>query len=208
MKKDTAEKIGIMGGTFDPPHFGHFVIAQTAFEALGLGKVLFIPTGKIVYKDTCGEADGRHRFNMLKSVIDSNPDFELSDTELKRSGTSYTADTLTRLKEGEYKDAELYFLVGADSLDYMDKWYRPEVIFSLCTVAVAERRGFSSDEVENKIKLLNEKFGAKIIRLSMPMIDVSSTMLREMAGEGRSIRYLTHDSVIEYINKHNLYGGG
>ncbi len=208
MEKNAKKKIGIMGGTFDPPHFGHFAIAQTALESLGLHKVLFIPTGKIVYKDTVGEADGRHRFNMLKSVIDSNPDFELSDTELRRGGTSYTADTLMRLKEGDYKDAELYFLVGADSLDYMDKWYRPEAIFGLCTVAAAQRRGFSSAEINKKIKYLTERFGAEITRLSMPMIDVSSTMLRDMIGKGRSIRYLTDDSVIDYIKKHNLYGGG
>ncbi len=208
MEKGVNKKIGIMGGTFDPPHFGHFVIAQAALEQLGLDKVVFIPNGNIVYKDASGEAQSRHRFNMLRAVIESNPDFELSDIEISRAGTCYTADTLTQLKGGEYKDAELYFLVGADSLDYMEKWYSPDVIFGLCTVAAAERPGFEKSDIDKKISELTEAFGAKIERISIPLIGVSSTMLRRKLAAGESIRYLTHDSVIEYIKRHGLYGGG
>ncbi len=208
MEKGINKKIGIMGGTFDPPHFGHFVIAQAAFEQLGLDKVVFIPNGRIVYKDMRDEAQSRHRFNMLRTVIESNPDFELSDIEISRAETSYTADTLTRLKSGEYKDAELYFLVGADSLDYMEKWYRPDVIFDLCTVAAAERPGFDKIDIDKKISELTEAFGAKIEKISIPLIGVSSTMLRQKLAAGESIRYLTHDSIIEYIKRHDLYGGG
>ncbi len=208
MEKGVNKKIGIMGGTFDPPHFGHFVIAQAALEQLELDKVVFIPNGKIVYKDTPGEAQSRHRFNMLRTVIESNPDFELSDIEISRAGTCYTADTLTQLKRGEYKDAELYFLVGADSLDYMEKWYRPDVIFDLCTVAAAERPGFEKSDIDKKISELTKAFGAKIEKISIPLIGVSSTMLRQKLAAGESIRYLTHDSVIEYIKRYDLYGGG
>lgn len=208
MEKGVNKKIGIMGGTFDPPHFGHFVIAQAAFEQLGLDKVVFIPNGKIVYKDTRDEAQSRHRFNMLRTVIESNPNFKLSDIEISRAGTCYTADTLTQLKRGEYKDAELYFLVGADSLDYMEKWYRPDVIFKLCTVAAAERPGFDKSDIDKKISELTEAFGAKIEKISIPLIGVSSTMLRQKLAAGESIRYLTHDSIIEYIERHDLYGGG
>ncbi len=200
-------KIGIMGGTFDPPHFGHFVIAQQALEQLGLKKVLFIPTGRIVYKNT-GQAGGMDRYNMLRPVVDENQSFELSNIEIVRNGVTYTADTLRQLKDGEYSGCRLYFLVGADSLDYMDKWYKPEVIFSLCTVAVADRSGVPDAEIDIKIAELKNRFSADIVRLQMPHVDVSSTMLRERVKEGRSIRYLTHDGVIEYINKHKLYGGG
>ena len=207
MERIRTERVGIMGGTFDPPHFGHFIIAQVCLEQLDLDKVLFIPTGKIVYKKASGEADGTDRYNMLKSVIDSNPDFELSDVEIKQSETTYTANTLTRLKNGEYKNSEIYFLMGADSLDYMDKWYKPEVIFSLCTVAVVERPGISSSGLDEKIETLTKTYGARIERVLMPLVDISSTALRQRVKRGRSIRYLTHDSIINYIKQHNLYGG-
>lgn len=201
-------KIGIMGGTFDPPHFGHFVIAQAGLEQLGLDKVIFIPNGKIAYKDTSDEAKSRHRYNMLRSVIESNPDFEISDMEINRGEITYTSDTLTLLKDGGYKNDELYFLVGADSLDYMDKWHCPDIVFSLCTVAVAERPGFDSRGTDAKIRELTENFGAKIEKISIPLIGISSTMLRQRIRDGGSIRYMTDDSVIEYIKRHKLYGGG
>ncbi len=206
MKQNT-KKIGIMGGTFNPPHFGHFIIAQQCYEQLGLDKVLFIPTGKIVYKDMECDPGGMHRYNMLKPVIDANPHFELSDTEISQSEPSYTANTLRKIKSGEYSGSELYFIVGADSLDYMDKWYKPEVIFSLCTVAAAVRPGIDEDRTERKIAELTQRFSARIVRVLTPYVDVSSTRLREYLRQGRSIRYLTHDSVIEYINKNKLYGG-
>lgn len=206
--EQNAKKIGIMGGTFNPPHFGHFIIAQQCYEQLGLDKVLFIPTGKIVYKDTACDPGGFHRYNMLKPVVDSNPHFELSDTEILQSGTTYTANTLRKIKSGEYSGSELFFIVGADSLDYMDKWYKPEVIFSLCTVAAAVRPGIDEDRLKRKIAELTQMYSARIVRVSTPYVDVSSTQLRESIMGGRSIRYLTHDSVIEYINKNKLYGGG
>ena len=207
MEQVRKERIGIMGGTFDPPHFGHFIIAEVCLEQLNLDKVLFIPTGKIVYKKASGETDGTDRYNMLKSVIDSNPDFELSDIEIKQSETTYTANTLTRLRDGEYKDSEIYFLMGADSIDYMDKWYKPDVIFSLCSVAVVDRQGISSQSLDEKIDALTRNYGAEIVRVQMPLVDISSTALRQRVKDGKSIRYMTHDNIINYIEQHNLYGG-
>ncbi len=204
----TFKKIGIMGGTFDPPHFGHFVIARAAYEQLGLDKVVFMPTGKTAYKAAPKEAEDRHRLEMLKPVIEKDSAFELSPMEIKNEGTTYTANTLRALKSGAYGDADLYFLVGADSLDYMERWHRPDVIFDLCTVAVAGRPGFEKGDIEKKIGELKSRFGAKIEKISIPLIDISSTLLRGMIRDGKSVRYLTPNSVADYIEKHNLYGGG
>ncbi len=199
------EKIGIMGGTFNPPHFGHFAIAQQAKQTLELDKVLFIPTGRIVYKRADMGASGWDRYNMLKSVIDKNKDFELSDMELVQDETTYTANTLKKLKDGVYKNSRIFFIVGADSLDYMEHWHNPKQIFDLCTVAVVGRMQIGEERLEKKIAELKGRFAAKIVKVDMPYMDVSSTILRDSLRRGGSIRYLTDDSIIEYIKSHRLY---
>lgn len=199
------KKIGIMGGTFNPPHFGHFIMAEQAYTELQLDYVLFIPTGKIVYKTTDSEVSDTDRLCMLKSVVDRNPAFMLSDIEIFDKSTTYTSNTLRRLKDEFYSDSELFFIVGADSLDYMDTWYKPEVLFSLCTVVSAGRFGFSSQCTDKKISELEDRFSAKIIKINMPFVDISSTLIRDRVKIGKSIRYLTDDKIIEYINNNLLY---
>ena len=195
-----------MGGTFNPPHLGHFVIAEQAAEQLDLCRVLFIPTRRIVYKNTDKSAGGWDRYNMLDKVVSKNPMFDLSDIEITQDETTYTANTLAKLRKiypnNEY---EIYFIIGADSLDYIEKWYKPEKIFEQCTVAVAGRTGFTDENMNEKINILRNMYSADIIRIDVPFIDVSSSMLRERVKEGKSIRYFTDDSIIEYILNKGLY---
>lgn len=198
------KKLGIMGGSFNPPHIGHFIMAESALGGLGLDKVMFIPTGRVVYKSESGRADGLHRYEMLKTVVKRNPGFCITDMEIAQDETTYTANTLRRLSDA-LPDTKLYFIVGADSLDYMDKWYRPDVIFSLCTIAVMRRSVIAEDRLADKIRYLTAEFGADICTVDMPGIDVSSTEIRRRIKDGETIRYLCDDEVIEYINKNGLY---
>lgn len=195
-----------MGGTFNPPHFGHFAIAEQAAEQLDLCMVLFIPTGRIVYKNTDKSAEGWDRYNMLDMVVSKNPMFDLSDIEITQNETTYTANTLAKLRKiypnNEY---EIYFIVGADSLDYIEKWYKPEKIFEQCIVTVAGRTGFTDENMNEKINILRNMYSADIIRIDVPFIDVSSSMLRKRVKEGKSIRYFTDDSIIDYISNKGLY---
>lgn len=200
-------KIGIMGGTFDPPHLGHLISAQKAAEQLKLDRVIFIPTGNIYYKDSKKTLAADIRYEMVKLAICDNPIFDISDIETKSDGYSYTSKTLSKLKE-IYPNAKFYFIVGADSLDYMDRWKNPKEIFSLCTVAAVGREGFSDTKIREKTAELREKFGAEIVFLDMPKVNVSSTQIRELVNDGKQIDGLVTKNVEEYIKTKNLYKSG
>ena len=199
-------KTGIMGGTFNPPHLGHLVTAEFVTNALKLDKTVFVPTGNISYKDTNDTLNAKDRYEMTKMAIEENPKFEISDVESAFDGYSYTYQTLKKLKE-IYPHDKLYFIVGADSLDYMDRWRKPELIFANCTVAAVSRNGFSDEHNIRKADELKKIFGADIVLLKMPYIDISSTQIRCDVKNGTSIRYLVPDKVIDYIYKNNLYIG-
>lgn len=194
-----------MGGTFDPPHMGHLFLAEYIADEFGLHKVMFIPTGKILYK-TAASTSARDRYEMTKLAIEGNPRFDISDIETNSQKASYSADTLTLLKH-MIDDASFYFFVGADSLDYMDKWKTPEKIFSLCTVVAVGRKGFTSEKCMDKIAELEDKFNAKIEFIQMPDIEISSSSIRERIRDGKSVRYMLPDCVREYITKNKLYIG-
>lgn len=198
------KRLGIMGGSFNPPHVGHFLMAESAMNELSLDKVLFIPTGRIAYKPEHDRASGIHRYRMLKTVVDRNSGFCITDMEIASPEITYTANTLKRLK-AELPDTRLNFIVGADSLDYMDKWYSPATIFKLCTVAAMNRSDIPEERFLSKIEYLRDRFSADIRVIDMPYVDVSSTELRERIQSGRSIRYLCDDEIIEYISKNKLY---
>lgn len=199
-----AKQIGILGGSFNPPHIGHFIMAETAKSSLMLDYILFIPTGKIMYKEVKSRASGIDRYNMLKAVVELNPGFRLTNMEIAQTETTYTSNTLSRLKR-YMPDTKLYFIVGADSLDYMDKWYKPESIFDKCTVVVMKRNHISEDRMNQKIDELRDKFSADILVVDMPSVEISSSVLRDKIQQGISVKYLVDDVVLEYIKKHNLY---
>lgn len=197
------KKIGIMGGTFDPPHLGHLISAEYVAEALELDIVIFIPTGEKVYKE-CSAANASDRMNMTIAAVKDNPKFSVSDIEVLNKGVNYTSETLEKL-HGINPNAHFYFIVGADSLDYMEDWHNPKKIFELCTVAAVQRMGFDDSAIQKKSDFLKEKYDACIECVQAPVIDVSSSQIRKRIKDGLSIKYLVCDAVREYIEQNNLY---
>lgn len=195
-----------MGGTFDPPHIGHLIAAQTVLEQLKLDKIVFVPTGNFKYKANAGVSAAEKRYEMTRLAISDNKNFEICDAETKEKSCSYTFSTLEKLHE-IYINSQLYFIVGADSLDYMDKWKNPEKIFKQASVAAVGRSGFDEERVFKKAKFLSDKYGADINIAAMPCIELSSTLIRQRLRQGQSVRYMVCDKVIEYIKKHKLYIG-
>ncbi len=189
------QKLGVFGGSFDPIHIGHLIEAQFAAEELGLGKLLFIPTGDHPLKPQVASAEAR--LEMTKIATQDNPLFEVSDIEIKRSGKSYTIDTLHQIKK-LYPSAELYLLVGLDNADIFSKWHRMDEILDTCKVVVLSR--MMTDEF-----ILSPAWLEKITILDSPIIETSSTEIRENIAEGMSIRYLVPDKVREYIFAKGLY---
>ena len=196
-------KIGILGGTFSPIHYGHLLLAETAYDRFGLDKVLIMPAGDPYFKDPAKMAADEHRANMTRLAIEGNPHFEFSDIELKREGNTYTVDTLYELSRS-HPDDEFFFIVGSDTLYNIEKWYRPAEIFQMAKI-LTSRRNIEKDDLDKQIDYLKNKFGAKIYNLYMPNIDISSTDIRDKVKHGMSIRDYTPDSVIRYIQDNKLY---
>lgn len=196
-------KIGILGGTLDPIHLGHLMIAQTALEQLFLEKVIFMPSGNPPHKDYQNITEAYKRLAMVKLAIDGNNSFVCSDFELKRDGIIYTSDTLALLKD-MYKEAEFYFIMGADSLFAIETWHKPEKIFKLCNIVVADRDLLNTDLIK-KIDELKVRYNASIFYIKSPMIHISSSYIRDCVKNGMSIRYLVGNNVADYIDKHNIY---
>ncbi len=198
------KKIGIMGGTFDPPHIGHLTMAEFVRKSLNLSEIWFIPTGKIPHKSTKETASAFHRLNMVKLAVEGNDNFFVNDTEVVRDSFSYTFETLEELK-GKYPDIEFTFIVGADSLDYMEKWKEPQRIFRCCKIAAVNRPGISNDKIAEKKKMLGNAYNGVIEIINMPPVDVSSTQIRKMIREGKSVTQFVPEKVIEYIKHNNIY---
>lgn len=197
------EQIGIFGGTFDPPHVGHLTIAQTALIELHLDKVVFMPCGNPPHKPGKKITSVHHRLAMVQAAVQDNEKFIVSDFEAVSSGPSYTAKTLSYLKN-QNPETNLLFIVGADSLADMKNWWHPEQIFSLCSVAVAVRKGTDLRALSEVIAELEIQFHAEIVKLDMPMLDISSSLIRN-AAELEKMRYLLPPSTLAYIRKHHLY---
>lgn len=197
-------KIGIMGGTFNPIHTGHLLLAEYAKEACGLDKVFFIPTGNSYMKDAKEIVSEAHRFAMVQLAIQGVEGFEASDIEILREGNTYTCDTLVELKE-MYPTGKFYFLTGADSFLSIHKWRNPEMIFANAAIVVVTRDDVSYDALRKHREFLLEKFGGEIEVVSFPTVDISSTEIRRRVKNGQSIRFQTPDSVREYITEKELY---
>lgn len=200
----TKKKIGIMGGTFNPIHAGHLMLAQWAMEDAELDRILFIPAGCPYMKDTNHVLDGKNRLKMVELAIEGNPYFAASGMEIVREGYTYTCDTLEQL-QAENKNASLYFIMGADCLYSIEKWKDPERIFKACTVIAAARNASPIEKMEKKCLELKEKFGAGIRLLQFPAIELSSTNIRERVANQQSIRYMVPENVRAYICDNHLY---
>jgi nicotinate-nucleotide adenylyltransferase len=187
-------KIGILGGTFDPPHKGHIAIAKAALNQLGLDKVIFIPAQNPPHKLKQTVASTADRFKMLELAIDGINGFEISDIELRRPGISYTADTLDELCR-IFPGVEFYLLIGADNISEIESWYDPERILKLARVAAANRPGFVPGGI----------YTGRILNFEMPPVDLSSTEVRSRINAGLPIDDLVPKGVAEYIVQHRLY---
>lgn len=202
----TRMKVGIMGGTFNPIHMAHLILAQSSLEQLGLDKVLFMPSKKPPHKQKEIITEDWHREKMVELAIKDNPSFELSRTELEREGTTYTADTLLELTS-QNPEVDYYFIMGADSLFQMETWWEPEVIFRLAHIVAAVRGNETRKELRDQAEYLTSKFDAVIHILNTPYLEIASHDLRTMAGKGSSIRYYVPDAVYDYIRLHQLFSG-
>ena len=188
-----------MGGTFDPVHVGHLLAAEEARIRLELDEVLFIPAGKPWMKEGGGVSPAHHRMNMAALATASNPCFSVSSIEVDRDGPTYTVDTLEELHRVN-PSWELFLIVGADSSAQMDRWKEPERIMELCTVVAVPRPGYDAP-----VTGAGPEESGRIIYLDGPLVDVSSTEVRERVSRGVSVRHCVPDAVDEYIQRHGLY---
>lgn len=197
-----AGSVGILGGTFDPIHHGHLVIAEEAREALGLERVLLVPAATPPHKPDRPLTSPEHRLAMTELAIAGNPAFSVSAIEVERDGTSYTVDTLEALaREGI---TEPWFILSAEALAEFPSWHRPDRILELCRLAVVPRSGHEMLDAA----WVREHFPGREARLRFlpgPLLPISGSVVRRRAAAGRSVRYLVPDAVAGYIADHALY---
>ncbi|MDO5522327.1 MAG: nicotinate-nucleotide adenylyltransferase [bacterium] len=198
------QKIGIMGGTFDPIHLGHLILGEVAYEQLGLEKVYYMPSGKPPHKQDNTITPDINRCAMVDLAIFDNDKFTLSLLEINRGGFTYTADTLRELHK-KHPECEFYFIVGGDSLASLEKWREPEVVLKLCRLVAAVRDEVDQNAVDTQIEYLNGKYNCDIIKLNTPNIEISSSLIREQVRDHKSVKYYVPSLVEEYIKKHKLY---
>ncbi len=201
---ESYHKIGILGGTFNPVHVGHLLMAEYAKDTVGLDVVIMMPAGKSYMKANTNVLSGEQRLRMIELSTEGNPYLISSDLEIRRAGNTYTYETLLQMKELCPK-ADIYFIVGADSLFSMENWVKPEIIFANCTILAAVRGNRDKEDLLCKKKELEVRFGAKIILLDFPQMDISSTEIRERVKNNKSIRYMVIEEVRRYIEDNNLY---
>ena len=195
-------RIGILGGTFNPPHLGHLVAAQEAYRELDLDRVLLIPAGIPPHKPIDDEPGPEHRLELCRLAVGDDPRFTVSDLELRRDGPSFTVDTLKTLRTQSPSD-ELFLILGGDIAAGLPRWHEPERVLELATVAIAKRRGTSKAAVQDALAQLTGGERARFFQ--MPRIGISSTMVRRRVRAGQPIRYFVPDGVMHYIETHRLY---
>ncbi|MCL2491672.1 MAG: nicotinate-nucleotide adenylyltransferase [Coriobacteriia bacterium] len=198
------QRIGIMGGTFDPIHIGHLVTAQEVYERFDLDKVIFMVAGKHPLKQRHVTPAGQ-RLEMVEIAIRDNPHFEASDYEVKRKKVTYTVDTLRHLHNVYPEDVEFYFITGADALFEIIEWKDAHELAEMTILVGATRPGYTIEQAQQRHEHAEEKFDIRY--LEVPALAVSSTDVRHRVEQGRDVRYLVTDGVADYIRAHNLYTG-
>ncbi len=201
---DKAFRIGIMGGTFDPIHFGHLICAEQAREQFALDYVVFMPTGNPAFKAEHRVTPAEDRFNMAVIATRKNPHFDVSRVEVEREGVTYTYDTLLYFKKKLPEHIELFFITGADAITNLLKWKNPDQIVQLAHFVAATRPGYDYSELREYVAN-SFGFADKVSFFEVPGLAISSTDLRERIVCGKSITYLTPVSVADYIRTHRLY---
>ena len=197
-------RIGIVGGTFNPIHMGHLLLAEWAREEAALDEIWLIPSGISYMKKAQEVASAEDRLRMTELAAEGNEHFRCLDLEVKRDGYTYSYETLEELNR-TYPEDEFYFILGADCLFTLEKWKFPERILSCCTLIAAVRDETSLKELSEKKEELERRFGGKILLMSFVRLSLSSTEIRRRVREGRSIRYMTPDNVLSYMEEKGLY---
>jgi nicotinate-nucleotide adenylyltransferase len=187
------KKVGILGGTFDPPHHGHLLIANEVLTVLDLDEVWFMPNQEPPHKKKSVSISNEDRLNMLKLAIEGNSQFKIQPIELERQGPSYTVETM-EIITSQYKDHQFFFIIGADMIEYLPKWYKVDKLVTLVQFVGVERPEYNHDTIY------------PVLYVDVPSMEVSSSMIRERLKEGKSVRYLLPDSIIHYIEENRLYG--
>lgn len=194
-------RIGLFGGTFDPIHYGHLRLAEEAREFASLDQVIFIPAHQSPFRTAQPLSPAEHRLEMVRLAIQSNPAFSLSDVEITRGGISYTIETVETYR-AQYPEAELFLVMGLDSLAGFLNWKEPEAIVSHCTLLVGVRPTHEPDKV---LGAMPPTVRARVELVPMTPLGISASEIRQRVVEARTIRYLTPDDVIEYIYRNRLY---
>lgn len=198
-------KIGIMGGTFDPIHIGHLLLGEFAYEDFGLDEIWFLPNGNPPHKETTDTGTSlEHRIEMIRKAIEGVPHFRLNLHEANTEEHSYTYRTMQEFNQ-MFPEHEFYFILGADSLFSIEQWKYFREIFPTCTILAAMRDDKDAREMQRQILYLTEKYGARIRLLQAPLLEISSTVIRDRASRDLGVRYMVPDSVAEYIRTNHLY---
>lgn len=199
------KKIGIFGGTLNPVHHGHLIVAEHVREKFQLDSVLFIPSGKPPHKMFNEVVSAAHRFNMVKGAVKSNPFFDASSIEIDRTGYTYTVDTLRELAARYANDVELHFIIGADVIPELITWKDFTKVFELCSFIAVLRPGHHREDFFAEIEEMQLRYKLRIQTTDAPLVDISSTAIREKVKIGQSIKYLVPSCVEEYIYNNGLY---
>ena len=197
-------KLGVMGGTFDPPHNGHLAAAEYALACLALEEVVFVPAGRPWLKDGDVVSRVEDRLAMVEAAVDSKPHFSVSRVDVERPGPTYTVDTLADLARTRGADAELYLLVGTDALNELHRWREPSRVFEMATVVGIGRPGCDEPDL-CKLGAIAPGASGSVLLTAGPGIDVSGSDIRRRVAVGHPIRHLVPGAVEKYIRRHGLY---
>ncbi|MCA9075603.1 MAG: nicotinate-nucleotide adenylyltransferase [Planctomycetaceae bacterium] len=197
-------RLGIYGGTFDPVHYGHLLLAEQCREQCALDEVWFVPAGVPPHKQGDGITPAKDRINMLDFALAGMPEFSISRIEVDREGPSYTVDTLQHLVDAD-DSRELFLLIGADSLTDFPTWREPQRILELATLVAVNRGDFDEQQLRADVERLGSQATDRVRFVEMPGVDISATDIRDRAKAERSLRFLTPRPVVHYIVEHGLY---
>ncbi len=196
--------IGLMGGTFDPVHNGHLIIAEEVRTQLNLAEVLFVPAGQPWLKANSPITDAEHRIQMVRLAIAAKPYFKLSTMEIERPGPSYTVDTIAELQGQLGVRAELFFILGWENLTELHQWHEPSRLIKMCYLVAVPRVGYPAPDL-NSLEADIPGLSHSVIPLDTPKIDISASAIRNRVAQGLSISHLVPEPVERYIRQHGLY---
>ncbi|MDK9709774.1 nicotinate-nucleotide adenylyltransferase [Acidaminobacter sp.] len=199
------KRIGLMGGSFDPIHYGHLVLAEEMRTRLSLDQVIFIPVGRAPHKHADKMTMPRQRYEMVMLATLDHPDFEVSSIETDREGVTYSHETVSQIVRESSPEDKFFFIAGADTLMELESWRSVETLLKMVTFVGAARPGTDQAVLLQKMEQLQQRYSASVKIEELPELDISSTDLRKRIALGQSVKYLMPETVAQYIVKHQLY---